>query len=91
MGRTSLRIKIRQGQGRRRVPARLAPIRGGHRAGGAREGNRDLCTWKTGGVGRGKIVVGSGFYAMSVLRRLTWGDARGFLTYGLSRAAHPLR
>ena len=91
MGRTSLIIKIRQGQGRWRVPARLAPIGGGHRAGRARERNRELSTWKTGGVGRGKIVVGSGVYAMSVLRRLTWGDERGFSTYGLSRAAHPLR
>ena len=91
MGRTSLGIKIRKGQGRRRVPARFVPIGGGHRARGAKERICEMITRKTEGVGRGKIAVGGGVYAMSVLRRLTWGDARGFSTYGLSRAAHPLR
>ena len=58
MGRISLMIKIRQGQGRWRVPARLAPIKGGHRAGGAMELNRVLCTRRAEGVGSGRIVGG---------------------------------
>jgi len=91
VGRTSLGIKIWKGQGRRRVRARLVPIRGGHCAGGVKERIVEMITRETEGVGRGKIAVGGGVYAMSVLRRLTWGDARGFSTCELLRAAHTLR
>ena len=83
--------KIWKGRGRRRVRASLVPIRGGHRTWGAKERIGEMTTRETEGVGRGKIAVGGGVYAMSVLRRLTWGDARGFSTCELSRAAHALR
>ena len=60
MGRISLMIKIRQGQGRWRVSVRFAPIKGGHRAGGAMELNRVLCTRRVEEVGSGIIVWGGG-------------------------------